>query len=262
VTDDSVYGKVYRVGSAADMLELLEKEQGLAWTAHPRTKGSTGFPDAYKNEKFFRSAHWLGGAWKAMPADLSQARLGKRVLDLLDDMNNWGLRKQVLSEADLFSVNFDNEMYAHLNVNYLKLPVLPSFSQGWQPVLDVLRKGDFFSTTGEVLIPWFRVGAEKDRGTSDGRDQQRSSGAVREVIGDGKTIVSFNVRWTFPLNFAEIISGDGEHVYRDRMVLDHTRAFGDQTFQKLIDLRDRKWVRLEVWDVAADGAFTQTVWVR
>jgi hypothetical protein len=234
VTDDPAYGKIYRVGSAADMLELLERERGLAWTAHPRTKGSTGFPDTYKNETFFQSDRWLGGAWKAMPADLSQPRLGKRVLDLLDDMNNWGVKKQVLSEADLFTISPDNEMYAHMNVNYLKLPGLPSFTDGWQPILDVLRKGDFFSTTGEVLIPWFRVGAG----------------------------VSFKVRWTFPLNFAEIISGDGEHIYRDRINLDHTRAYGEQTIFKTLDLSGRKWVRLEVWDVAADGAFTQTVWLR
>jgi hypothetical protein len=248
VADDPVRGKVYHIGNASEMLQLLEQERGLAWTAHPRTKGSTGFPDVYRKEGFFRSDRFLGAAWKAMPADLSQPRLGKRVLDLMDDMNNWGVKKQVLSEADLFTVTAENEMYAHLNVNYLKLAALPSFEGGWQPVLDVLRKGDFFSTTGEVLIPAFLV---------------NSGGAGDTVTVDrsGKTSVSFKVRWTFPLNFAEIISGDGEHVYRDRIDLGYTRSYGERTIRHRLDLRGRKWARLEVWDVAANGAFTQTVWL-
>ena len=45
-----------------------------------------------------------------------------------------------------------------MNVNYLKLDHLPKFSDGWQPVLDTLRHGQFFTTTGEILIPQFTVG--------------------------------------------------------------------------------------------------------
>jgi len=92
---DSTMGKIYRISNATEMLELLKKEKGLAWTAHARTKGSTGFPDGYWNQDFFLSDRFLGAAWKAMPADLSQPRLGKRVLDLMDDMNNRGLQKKI-----------------------------------------------------------------------------------------------------------------------------------------------------------------------
>jgi hypothetical protein len=48
VTNDATYGKVYRVSNENEMLELLKSENGLAWTAHPRTKGSTGYPDKYR----------------------------------------------------------------------------------------------------------------------------------------------------------------------------------------------------------------------
>ena len=249
VTNDPVYGKVYRIGSANEMFDLLQKENGLAWTAHARTKGSTGFPDAYMKENFFLSDRFLGAAWKAMPADLSQRRLGKRVFDLMDDMNNLGLKKKVLSEADLFSIEPGNEMYAHLNINYLQLAQMPSYDSGWQPVLDVLQHGKFFSSTGEVLIPSFTVNG-------------KATGETVQLAKTGKAIVSFNVLWTFPLNFAEIISGDGEHVYRDRIDLSNTFSFGQQDIHKTIDLAGRKWVRLEVWDIAANGAFTQTVWLQ
>lgn len=248
-TTDPVYGKVYRVSNAAEMLDLLQKEKGLAWTAHARTKGSTGFPDKYKTEKFFLSDRFLGAAWKAMPADLSQPRLGKRVLDLMDDMNNWGLKKKVIAEADLFTIEPENEMYAHLNVNYLQLQRLPSFSSGWQPVMDVLEKGKFFSTTGEVLIPAFTVNG-------------KGSGETASLTAAGNASVSFDLQWTFPLHFAEIISGDGVQVYRQKIDLSNTVAFGKRQFRQQVNLEGRKWVRLEVWDVAANGAFTQTVWLQ
>ena len=108
-----------------DVLRLMEEEDGLMWTAHPRIKSSIGFPDKYKDRDFFRSDHFLGAAWKAMPADLSRPTLGWRVLDLFDDMSNWGLKKQVIGEADLFRMEPDFETYAHLNINYLKLDTLP-----------------------------------------------------------------------------------------------------------------------------------------
>ena len=90
-----VTATVYHVGSAADVLQLMEREKGLMWTAHARIKGSRGFPDQYWDTPFFRSDRFLGAAWKAMPADLSQPRLGSRVLDLLDDMSNAGRKKFV-----------------------------------------------------------------------------------------------------------------------------------------------------------------------
>jgi hypothetical protein len=43
VTNDATYGTVYHVGDSKDMLELLNKEKGLAWTAHPRTKVQQDF---------------------------------------------------------------------------------------------------------------------------------------------------------------------------------------------------------------------------
>ncbi|MEA5260740.1 hypothetical protein VB264_23275 [Arcicella aquatica] len=67
--------------------------------------------------------------------------------------------------------------------------------------------------------------------------------------------------WTFPLNFVEIISGDGKQVYRDRMDLHTTKQFGNQDFKFKVNLKGRKWARLELWDVAANGAFTQSVYI-
>ena len=112
------------------MLRLLEVENGLAWTAHARIKASSWTPDIYRKEDFFLSDHWLGAAWKAMPADLSHDRLGRRVLDLLDDMANWGNRKYVLGEVDVFKLDHTHELYGHMNINYVRLDRTPSYERG------------------------------------------------------------------------------------------------------------------------------------
>jgi len=249
ISNHPEYGKVYRVNNSEEMLKLLELEHGLAWTAHPRTKGSTGYPDKYKSDKFFTSERFMGAAWKPIPADLSIDRLGIRALDLMDDMNNWGLRKKMISEADLFTIEPENEMYAHLNVNYLQLSKLPEYKEGWQPVLDVLESGRFFSTTGEVLLPAFTI-------------NKKSSGDTLRLDRTGMAELSFTVNWTFPLNFALLVTGDGNKVFKEKIDLRYTHSFGVQTFRKKVNLAGRKWARLEVWDAAVNGAFTQTIWLQ
>lgn len=242
------YGTVYHVGDKHDMLRLLEIENGLAWTAHPRTKGSVNTPDLYKDEAFFKSDHFMGAAWKAMPADLSSPKLGLRVLDLMDDMNNWDLKKTIINEADLFTITPENEMYAHLNVNYLMLDSIPTFKNGWQPVLDAMQKGKFFATTGEVLIPQLTI-------------NNKYAGDTLKLDKSGNATVKMDLRWTFPMNFVEIISGDGQQVYRDRIDLTQTTAFGSKEFKFKTQLNNRTWVRVEAWDVAANGAFSQTFYI-
>ena len=240
------YGTVYHVGSADDVLNLLEQENGLAWTAHPRVKGSTGFPDGYKDKDFFLSEHFLGGAWKAMPADYSREMLGWRVLDLEDDMANWGARKYILGEVDIFKIYEDYELFGTMNINYLKLDEIPDYEDGWRPVVDALANGEFFVTTGEVLITDFSVEGMESGETVNGNESA-------ELIAD--------LEWTYPLSYMEIISGDGTTIYRDRIDLSHTTEFNSETIDRNVDLSNRSWVRIEVWDIARNGAFTQPVWI-
>jgi hypothetical protein len=248
VEEIAPYGKVYHVGSRGDMVRLLKEERGLAWTAHPRIKASSWTPDAFRHEDFFLAEYWLGGAWKAMPGDLSRDKQGERVLGLLDDMANWGQRKYVLGEVDVFKLDHTHELYGHMNVNYVRLDKLPKYGDSWQPVLDVLSQGQFFVTTGEILLPKVTIGGKE-------------SGDVLKVgAGESPELVA-EIEWTFPLAFAEVISGDGTRVYRERIDLSDTPSFGKRTLKLKPQLNGRRWVRIEVWDIAANGAFTQPVWI-
>jgi hypothetical protein len=228
------YGKVYHPQNAADLARVVREEQGLAWTSHPRIKGSEGCPDRFKEETWYKEGLWFGGTWKAMPGDLSEPRLGVRSLDLLDDMNLWGQRKFVLGEIDCFDVDETHEIYGHMNVNYLRLDRLPRQGDA-TPILDVLRRGDFFVTTGELLIHSCRA-------------------VGQEVVAD--------VEWTFPLRQAELIVSDGKAVRRQTIALAETKEFGHRTFRWPVNLEGAQWFRLEVWDVASDGAFTQPIYLK
>jgi len=230
----SPYGTVYHPRNMKDLAAILAKEKGLGWTSHPRIKGSEGCPDRYKDTDWYKSDLWLGSTWKAMPGDLSEPRMGVRSLDLLDDMNLWGQKKTIVGEIDCFTIDSTHEIYAHMNANYLKLDKLPK-PDDWSSILDVLRKGDFFVTTGEVLI--------------------HSCSAK-----DGK--VHADLEWTFPLGQVEIVTCDGKQVKRMTIPMSETQEFGRKAFEWPVDLKGIEWFRLEVWDVAYDGAFTQPIYLK
>ena len=248
VETSDTYGKVYHVGSADDVLKLFEKENGLMWVAHGRIKGSTGYPDAYRDEPFFTSDRYLGAAWKNMPADLSEEKMGNRVFGLLDDMANWGDKKYVLGEVDVFDIQNDYELFGAMNINYLKLDALPSYEDGWQPVLDVLRNGNFWVGTGEIILKHYAINGQGGGSTLD-----LTSGEAANLTVD--------LEWTFPLTYLDIISGDGDTVNRQRIDLSATESFGSKTIEVELDLSGRRWVRLEVWDAATNVSFTQPVWI-
>lgn len=235
---------MYHVGSQEDVYELLKREDGRAWTAHARIKGSTGFPDACKETDWF-----LEAACKAMPADYSHDSLGWRVIDLQDDMANWGNKKYTIGEVDIFKIFKGYELFGIMNINYLKLDSIPEYKDSWQPVIDVLSQGRFFVTTGEILINDFSIGGKE------------SGGSLSKTQASGANKLKASLEWTYPLDRLEVVSGDGNRIYRERVSLIDTKEFGKRDLALDVDLSDRKWARFEVWDIAKNGAFTQPVWI-
>jgi hypothetical protein len=233
---DPKYGTVYHVGSPADAIALIRAENGYMYQTHPRTKGSTGFPDEIKDSEQLKSSFHLGAGWKAMNTDLSSPRLGDRGFKTVDDLNNWGLHKRLIGEVDVFQVDSTHELYGHMNINYLHVPAVPSFDH-WSDALAALAKGDYFTTTGEVLLP----------------------GATLMANGDQIT-AKVAATWTFPLRMAEIVWGDGAETHRQTIPLTDTKEFDHRDFVWDVKAPQWKWARLAVWDIAGNGAFTTPVW--
>ena len=241
----SEYGNVYHVGSVEDAQRMLEAEDAYWYTAHPRTKSSASHPDAYWDEPFAKSDRYLGIAFKpGMGMDLSEERLAEwRTFDALDTMNNMyagtGLRPKVLiGDVDTYQKWPHDDLFPGFVVNYLKLDRVPGPSEDWSPILDALSNGDFFVTTGEILVRNFAV---------------EGSGAQRTIVAD--------VDWTFPLEFVEVVWGDGVTI--DRQVIRATElgAMTTKHFAIPFDATGKKWVRFAVWDSAVNGAFVQPVWL-
>ena len=47
VDDIPPYGKVYRIGSTEDLMEMARRENIIMSMPHPRTKLNAGYPDVY-----------------------------------------------------------------------------------------------------------------------------------------------------------------------------------------------------------------------
>ncbi len=132
-----------------------------------------------------------------------------------------------------------------MNINYITLePNRVPRRQGLTCARYTAGRG-FSSTTGEVLIPEFLVA-----GQPSGSRWTSSPANLSGLIPVERSI-----------RFAEIISGDGSRVFRERIDLADTGSFSQQTVRRRLDLSGRKWVRLEAWDVATNGSYTQPVWL-
>jgi hypothetical protein len=159
-----------------------------------------------------------------------------RCFELLDDMNNWTGPKYMVAEGDTYHKYPEDEAFPHLIVNYIKLDRLPGFDQDWSPITQALRAGEFFVSTGEVLIPSF------------------------EVEGDGsKRAVAAEVEWTFPLDFVEVVWGDGDSTGREIISTTDLPPHSSKEFRVPFNAEGKKWVRFAAWDSAGNGAFTQPV---
>ncbi len=234
------YGKVYHTSSPETEMRLLNDEHALMWQTHPRTKSSDGYPDAVKDKPHFLSDRFAGASFQSLPVDQSQKRLcEERCLTLLDDMNNWAGAKYLIAEGDTYTKSPEDETFPQLDVNYVKLDRLPKFSDGWMPVLDALRAGNFFVTSGEVLLHDYSI---------------QGAGPKRSFVAD--------VDWTWPAEFVELVWGDGKTTGREIISATSLAPFSTRHYALPFDATGKKWVRFAAWDSAGNGAFTEPVHLR
>ena len=242
VSEHPEYGPVYNIGSIDDMLTMIEDEDMLVYMPHPRTKGSTGFPDAIAETTQFLHDRYRGVGWRwGMGSDLSERRLSEhRVIPLLDDMNNWiagtTLKpKSLLAITETYRKAPGDDVYANGPVTYVEIGALPE-PGNYAPIVSALSNGDYFVTSGEVLIP------------SHAYERQ-----------GGTTMLTAEVEWTFPLAFVEVVVGDGERTTTFEVSATDLPAFGRHTFQVPFDATGQAWARFAAWDSAGNGAMTMPV---
>ncbi len=242
VTQHPQYGQMYNVGNAEDIMAMVEAEDMLIYMPHPRAKGSTGYPDAVADSTQFLNDSYRGVGWRwGMGSDLSEKRLSDyRVIPLLDEMNNWiadtDLQlKYLLAITETYFKAPGDDIYANGPVSYLKLDALPEGSD-YSPIINALKGGDYFVSSGEVLIP------------------------EHDYVGTGaERTLKATVEWTFPLDFVEVVYGDGERTERTIVSATDLPPFGSHVFEIPFPGGDQSWVRFAAWDSAGNGAMTMPV---
>jgi hypothetical protein len=67
------------------------------------------------------------------------------------------------------------------------------------------------------------------------------------------------IEWTFPLEFVELVWGDGARTGRQVIPATDLAPFGERQFRIPFEAAGKKWVRWAAWDSAGNGAFSQPV---
>ena len=116
---------------------------------------------------------------------------------------------------------------------YLRLDKVPGIDD-MSSIVDTLKRAAYFVTSGEVLIPHWELKGK----------------------GERRTLVA-EVEWTFPLEFVEIVWGNGELTERKVISTTDLPPFGKKRFEIPFTVADKKWIRFAAWDVATNGALIQ-----
>ena len=229
----------YHLKSAEDVIRMCELEDCFIQMPHPDTKANDGLPYDSRYTSWQTSDRWIGCGARMLPADNSvKTMFSGRTDRVWNDLNNWYDRPiYMMSELDTYTKveesEEDWEQYGMINCTYVELDHIPS-SENWQELVDALRQGRHFYSTGEILL-------------------ESSS------IEDGHAAAEFS--WTFPLQDAELVYSDGENVTTVTIPLTETAPYGRQTVE--FDFpKGMKWARVLATDIAGNSAFGMPVFLR
>src|SRR5258708_39348481 len=104
------------------------------------------------------------------------------------------------------------------------------------PIINAMKSGNYFVTSGEVLISNYAL---------SGTGEQR--------------MITADVEWTFPLEFVEVVWGDGKKTDRQIISTTDQPPFGKKHFSIPFNATGKKWVRFAAWDIATNGALVQPI---
>ena len=129
---------------------MLDAENGYWFHSHPRTKGTTGYPDAIFDKAWVKNDRYLGIAFKPGMGQTTcpMTRMCEwRCFDAIDTMNNLyantGLRpKYLIADVDTYRKGPEDDIYPGHPINYVKLDRLPGPTDDWSadPAVDSQRR--------------------------------------------------------------------------------------------------------------------------
>ncbi len=229
----------YHLKSADDLIEMCKRENSFILMPHPDTKANDGLPYDVKDKAWFKDHRWFGVGCRQLPADNSvPTMISGREERVWNDINNWSdVPRYIISELDTYTKveerEEDWEQYGQTNCTYVQLDHIPS-PDNWEELIEALRAGKHFYSTGEILI--------------------ESSN-----IGDGVANAVFS--WTFPLAYAQLVYSDGENVNTVDINMDESLPYGKQDIEFNFPT-GMKWARVLATDIAGNSAFGMPVFIQ
>lgn len=229
----------YHLKSPDDFIEMCRREDCFVLMPHPDTKANDGLPYDCREEAWFKDERWFGIGCRQLPTDNSVDHMfSGRTERVWNDINNWADRpKYVLSELDTYTKveerEEDWELYNMTNCTYVQLDKVPR-ADNWQPLVDALREGRHFYSTGEILLE-------------------------KSTLEDGRACATFS--WTYPLRYVELVYSDGENVRTQRLEQNDCVNFGRADFSFSFP-RGMKWARVLAVDIAGNSAFGMPVFLQ
>ena len=232
-----------RLKTLADYYEVARRHSDKTFLIMPNEEGAAGGIGGHNDLLVSKPVYWLPGRTADQPFVENHPTYGKvyRIAGP-DEMNNWmadkpGQLKYIQAITETYEQGPGDDFYANSPVQYVKLDTLPLASSGsWDPIIDSIKRGEYFWTSGEVLISNYAV---------------QGAGAKRTIAAD--------LEWTFPLEFVEVVWGDGVKIDRQIIPATDLTPLGRKRFEIPFDATGKKWVRFAAWDTAGNGAMVQPV---
>ena len=225
--------------------QMLDAEGGYWFHSHPRTKGTTGYPDAIFDKAWVKNDRYLGIAFKpAMGDDLSDPRMcAWRCFDAIDTMNN--LYANTGHQAEV-----PDRRRRHVSQGTRRRHLSgPS---------DQLREARSAARTHRRLEADPPVDSQRrflGQHRRDPDQELRGRGHGRQADGVGRSRVHLSARVR-----RSRLGRRQEGRHAGHQATD-TTAHGTKKISIPFDATGKAWVRFAVWDSAGNGAFVQPSWL-
>jgi len=216
---------------------LATQAGGLAWLNHPMKIAPETLVNHWTHNLFALEWNTYADVHKYNNDNRFDSRFERRFFDRYEALLNSGRKIYVIAGTD------DHEMtyiYQQGVVNYVRMQ-----DSSVPHLIDTLRNGDFFITTGEILIASCTLNGVR-------------SGETLHMGKPSAGQVAVTLEWTYPLRSVKVISNCGVEVEHRAAV---HQEFGEGDFQFRVPLEGRTWLRVEVWDIANNLAFTQPFFI-
>ena len=230
------------------------REGGVMWRNHNGDLDAARLIEGWTQDlKLFEINSRYEFHYKRERANKFDENFAEEIFNRYDALLNAGYRVYLIGGTDFHGAKGypkNSPLFFQTGiVNYVRMSELSI-----EALIDSLEAGRLFLTTGEILVTHYSLS-----GTEVGEDFSEAQGQDSFTTGDqSEQSVMVGLSWTFPLREVRVYTDAGLSA---RIEPEENRAFGEDRFFIPLNVTDRRWVRVEIRDIANNHAFTQPIFI-